>query len=85
MSLEVLQGEEEGVGRVANVQIIALEIGLEKHDVAIAHGPQDEIVDQQVGPHPRADAEDRGQAEGDDVAGVQEDLLHLGLDRGHTG
>ena len=68
------RAEKERVGGVANVQVIPLEIGLEQDDGPIAHGPEDEIVHQQVGPHPRADAEDRGQAESDDVARVEQDL-----------
>ena len=50
-AVEVPQAVGEGRDRVADVQVVPLEIGLEEHDEAVPHRPLHEIVDQEIGPH----------------------------------
>jgi hypothetical protein len=64
---------------VANMDEIALEMRLEQHDHAVVHGPIDEVVDQEIDPHPRRHAEHRRQAQAHGIAARQDDILGLDL------
>ena len=79
-AVEVAQTVKMGCGRVADVQVIPLEIGLEKHDEAVAHRGLHEIIYEEVGPHTGTGAEESGQAESDGITGSQDFGFDFGLE-----
>ena len=74
----VFQAVDEAVGDVADVDVIPLEILLEDHDVAVGDRRVDEVVDEEIEPHPRRQAEHGGQPQRDRVR-AREHLV-LGVD-----
>ena len=79
MLVEIVDGVHERARHIADVDVVALEVGLEQHDGAIGHRAIDEIVDQQVDAHARRHAEHGRQPEADRVPAIEHDLLGLHL------
>ena len=77
--VQVVDGEEKAAGDVEDVDEGPLEGLLVDDEVALLDGLVSEVVDEEVEPHPRRDAEGRGEAVTDDVPGLQEKPLRLGL------
>ena len=75
--LEVIERVDKHARHIAHVDIVALEMPLEDHHRPVGHRPMDEIIDQQVNPHPRRYAEDGRQAEADAVLALQDAFLRL--------
>jgi hypothetical protein len=78
--LKVVDGVDERLGDVADVNVVPLEMSLEQNYKTVRHGAIGEVVDQKIESHPGADAEGGGQPQGDGVAGIEQGFLNVRLE-----
>ena len=60
-AVAVLDAVNEAIGHVADVDEVAFEVLFEDDQIAIGHGGEDEVIDEQIEPHARRQAENRRQ------------------------
>src|SRR3990170_2708611 len=75
----MVHGEQERAGHVPHVDERAPEVFLVDDELAVDDGLVYEVVDHQVQPQPRREAEGGGEPVDYGVPGVQQALLGLGL------
>src|ERR1700722_12775792 len=69
----------EGARDVSNMDVVALEMRFEQDHEMVVDGAIYEIVDQQVDPHARRHAENRGEPQADRILAIEHDLLGFHL------
>src|ERR1700689_3069218 len=70
---------KEGTGNIANVNVVAFEMRFEQHNEAIVDRAIYEVVDQQIQPHARGHAENRGKAEAYGIVAFEDGFLRFDL------
>ena len=71
---------QESLGRITDMQIVALEVCFEEHNRFVDHGSVGKIIDQQIQAHAWANPEYRSKAEGNAISPFQQVAIQLDLE-----